>query len=246
MIKIKNFLNKIITFLYPNKCILCSKIIENENSFCQNCWEKIKFIQKPFCDKCSTPYENDIDNNSICINCLKNKPLYVKLRSSVVYNEYVKKIISSFKFNDKTYLKKFISICMIKSSQDILNDIDILIPVPLHKKRLLYRKYNQSLLLCNEIGKLTNKKVICDFLVKKENTIPQVKLNQEERKKNLKNKFTINKKYFSNLKKYKNKNFAIIDDVITTGSTINECIKTLNKYDINNVFAITFAKTVYD
>lgn len=239
-----NFLTKLLKLIFPPKCVLCGKIIEDDDTLCHDCWSKVKFIERPYCSKCSTPLEFCVSGDDICIPCLVNKPLFIKSRSAVIYDEEVSKIIFNFKFHDKTYLKRFIGKCMFRASADIIDNIDILIPIPLHKKRLIFRKYNQSLLLANEIAKLSNKKVIHDFLCKTKHTVPQASLKQADRKKNLKNKFIINKKYLKNIDVYKNLNFAIIDDVMTTGSTINECIKVLNKSGIKNVYSITFAKTV--
>lgn len=240
------FLETIIKLIFPPKCILCEKIVEQDNTLCEKCWEKIKFIKEPFCDKCSSPLEYKVSDKVICTNCIKNKPLYIKLRSAVVYNSFSSKIIFRFKFYDKIYLKKFMAKTMVQSASDIIDKIDVIISVPLHKKRLIFRKYNQSLLLANEIGKITNKKVIYNFLLKNKHTIPQAKLNQKDRIKNLKGKFLINPIYLQEIEKYKNLNFVLIDDVITTGSTITECIKTLNNAGIKNVYVITFAKTSYN
>ena len=240
------FLETIIKLIFPPKCVLCEKIVEQDNTLCEKCWEKIKFIKEPFCDKCSSPLEYKVSDKVICANCIKNKPPYIKLRSAVVYNSFSSKIIFRFKFYDKIYLKKFMAKTMIQSASDIIDKIDVIISVPLHKKRLIFRKYNQSLLLANEIGKITNKKVIYNFLLKNKNTIPQAKLNQKDRIKNLKGKFLINPIYLQEIEKYKDLNFVLIDDVITTGSTITECIKTLNNAGIKNVYVITFAKTSYN
>jgi ComF family protein len=133
---------------------------------------------------------------------------------------------------------------MIAKANDIIEKIDILIPVPLHKKRLIERKYNQSLLLCREITKRTNKKTIANFLFKIKHTKAQVKLNEKDRVSNLKKTFFVNEKYLKEIENYKNLNFAIIDDVVTTGTTINECTKALNNAGIKNVYSMTFAKTI--
>lgn len=237
-------LGKILKIIYPPKCVLCEKIIEDEDTLCSECWKKIKFIEKPYCNKCATPLDFKVSEEDLCLACLKNEPLYIKSRSAVVYEGDIARIIFKFKFYDKLHLKRFMAKSIVKASQDILNNIHILIPVPLHKKRLIFRKYNQSLLLADEISKLTNKLVIPDFLHKTKHTQPQAHLKQSERKLNLKDKFVLNKNYIKDIEKYKGLNFAIIDDVMTTGSTINECIKVLNKAGIKNVYSLTFAKTI--
>jgi len=133
---------------------------------------------------------------------------------------------------------------MLQASQDIIDNIDIFIPVPIHKKRLMERKYNQSQLLAEEMANKTGKKCIPDFLCKTKHTMPQARLERDQRLKNLSNKFAINQKYLNMLKQYRSMSFAIIDDVVTTGSTVSECTKTLNKAGIRNVYVIGFAKTV--
>ena len=241
--KIEKILKNFVNLIFPAKCISCGKIIEEYDTLCKDCWNKIKFIEKPFCNKCSTPLENKISDDDLCANCLKNQNLFIKARSAVIYNNESSKIIFKYKFYDKINMKKFMAKAMLNASKDIINNIDVLIPVPLHKKRLIFRRYNQALFLAKEIAKLSNKSFICDFLEKKKHTIPQAKLKQAERLKNLKDKFSINFKYLKEIEKYKNLNFAIIDDVMTTGSTINECRKVMNENGIKNVYAITFAKT---
>ncbi|GMO62230.1 MAG: ComF family protein [Rickettsiales bacterium] len=236
----KKLLDFLVRLLFPPKCMVCKRIITEYDTICPECWAKVKKIQRPFCAKCSEPLEFKISDDDICLNCLKNEPLYIKSRTAFIYNKFISKIIMRFKFYDETYLKTFMAKNMIDASADIIAQIDILIPVPLHKNRLRQRKYNQSLLLCKEIAKRTGKIVITDFLYKSKHTIPQAKLNQISRKENLKNNFKINKKYKG---LYKDKNFAIVDDVITTGTTINECVKILNRRGIKNVYAISFAKT---
>ena len=236
-------INSFISLIYPYKCPICNKIILDKDTFCSDCWKKVKFIHKPFCNKCSAPFEFQVGEDDICLNCINNKPLYIKLRSAVIYNKTISKLIFKFKFYDLTCLRYIMAKYMINASYDIINDVDVLIPVPLHKRRLIYRKYNQSLLLANEIANKTDKIVINDFLIKIAHTTPQVKLRKKDRQNNLKNKFIVNPKYLNNIDKYKSYNFAIVDDVITTGSTINECVKAFNNVDIYNVYVMTFAKT---
>jgi ComF family protein len=184
-----------------------------------------------------------ISDDDICLKCAKEQPLYIKARSAFVYNNFISKLIMRFKFYDETYLKTFMAKNMLDASIDIIDKIDILIPVPLHKSRLRQRKYNQSLLLCKEIAGMSGKVIIGDFLLKTKQTTAQAELKQNARKENLKNNFMVNEKYL--MEEYKNKTFAIVDDVMTTGTTINECIKVLNKKGIKNVYAMTFAKTKF-
>ena len=235
---------KILKIIFPPKCLICGKIIENDNSFCCECWKKIAPIEKPYCSKCSTPLDFKVSDSDLCGSCLKNNYSFIKSRSAFAYNNIISKVVFKYKFYDDISLAKFMSHKMVHASRDIIDNIDMLVVVPMHKKRLIFRKYNQALLLANEISKITLKPVINDFLIKTKHTTPQAKLKQKNRKTNVVNTFSINKKYLNDIDSYINIRFAIVDDVMTTGSTLNECTKALNKVGINNVYVITFAKTV--
>jgi ComF family protein len=240
-------LQKFLNFIYPPLCVFCKKLIEDENAFlCVECWSKLKFIQEPCCNICSTPLKYKISENDICASCIKQIPLYNKAKAVFVYNDAIAKLIYKFKYYDNTHLSDFFAKIMVKRAGDILNKIDIIIPTPLHKKRLEIRKYNQSGLLATKISKLSKKQCVVDLLQRKKHVAPQVKLKGERRITNLKSVFQINPKYVDKKKNlcYTNKSYLLIDDVMTTGTTINECVKILLRKGAKSVYALTIAKTV--
>ena len=118
---------------------------------------------------------------------------------------------------------------------------DIITSVPLHKTRLFSRRYNQSALLCNNLGLLTGKKVNNELLIRHKKTPPQAGLSFNTRINNVKSAFKINPKFLNEIF---DKNILLIDDVITTGSTIDACTKTLLRSGASNVFVLTLAMTV--
>lgn len=241
--KLQNVLLVILNILYPYKCISCRNLVENNKTFCVSCWRKIQFIRKPCCKICSEPFQYDFINNDdelICANCIKHKPKYDRAIACFIYNKTIAKAIFEFKFFRKTFLKYFFVDYIEKATKEVIDEVDFLIPVPLDRKRLQWRGFNQSLLLAEELGKRTNKKVIPDLLIKTKHTLPQAKLNNINRRKNLKSVFMINNKYLDIIK---NKNIAILDDVMTTGTTTSECSKILKHNKVNKVFVFTIAKT---
>ncbi len=237
--KVLLFLLKII---YPCRCVSCRNIVENNKAFCISCWKKIQFIGKPYCKICGDPFQFSVFNDEelICGNCLRKKPYFDKAISCFVYNKTIARAIFEFKFFRKTFLKYFFVDFLQIASKDIVDKIDILAPIPLDKKRLRWRGYNQSLLLANELNKRINKIVIPDLLIKTKHTAPQATLNNKNRRKNLKSVFKINEKYIDFIK---GKNITLLDDVMTTGTTTNECSKVLKKYEVKSVFVLTIAKT---
>lgn len=238
----KNFLKKITQIIFPNQCLYCNSLIREEGLFCNCCWQKLQFITDPKCKICSHAFEFLVEESMICAKCLANKPSYDKVITIFRYNPIIKKIISDFKYRDNIYLaKKFAKLFLNKLHEDI-NDIDFILAVPLHKKRLRKRKFNQAIILAKELNKLIGKKLYYDLLEKVKNTVPQANLTKKQREKNLIGAFILNKKY-KNL--VKDKTILLVDDVMTTGSTIENCAKILKKHQAKKVIVLTIAKRVW-
>ena len=131
---------------------------------------------------------------------------------------------------------------MIRKLNDFDQKIEYIIPVPLHKKRIKERKYNQAGIMASYLSKKIKVQVFNNLLIKKENRNPQAKLGQKERIENAKDIYHLNNKFDKN--KFFNKNLLIIDDVATTAATINECAKTLKELKPNKIFVLTIARSI--
>ena len=212
-------LNFILDLIYPNVCGFCNKI--NKDSLCDECEEH--FYKKLLCNI-------DIYDDKFFI-----QHLYL-----FKYDEEIRKYILDYKFNDKAYIFKTFAKLFIKNEKicGFFEKYDIIIPVPIHKKRFNVRGYNQSYLIAREICKyIKNFKLENNVLVKVNNTKPQSTLTKLERSENAKNAYTIN-----NIEKIQNKKILLLDDIYTTGSTVNECSKLLKLNGAKEVGIITLAK----
>ncbi len=237
-----NFLKKISEIIFPNHCLYCEKIISAEGLFCNDCWQKLQFITEPKCQVCCHPFELvPAGTNLICASCLASpQRFFDKIISVFRYNEIIKKVVGDLKYRDQTYIaKKLARLLSIHAKKEIAES-DFVIAVPLHKKKLRQRKFNQSLLLARAISKT---KLRPDFLLRIKNTTAQVALQRRQREGNLKNVFVLNPKYSEIVK---NKNILLIDDVTTTGTTLENCAKVLKKSGAKNVTILTIAKTVFN
>lgn len=201
----------------------------------------MEFITYPHCTHCGQPFEYDQGEETICAVCSKEKPDYTLARASLVYNDYCKKLISNFKYNDQTWLKNHLAKWLYQSFKSYQQNIDIIIPVPLHVARLRKRRYNQSALLATKLHQKTHIPVYYNALIRKKSTPPQARLDVIKRKKNVANAFKINPDYVEYLK---NKNVGLIDDVQTTGATINACSKVLLRANVKSVNVFTIAKAL--
>lgn len=240
---LKNKFNgrKLIDFLkntlYPYRCPSCRKIVQNE-AFCNNCWKKLVFIEKPTCSICGEPLDIKKDQSLLCGRCLNKQHYFSKATSVFIYNRTIARAIYRLKFNRKTFLSRFFAKFIVNNVKNF--NSGYIVAVPIYKNRLVERGYNQSLLLAKEISKLTNIPYIENAILKVKSTLPQGKLTTAKRKNNLKSAFRINEKYKNLLK---NKNILIVDDVLTTGATADECAKILKKNGANRVFVGTIART---
>ncbi len=215
-------LDYILDLIYPNVCGFCNTI--NKESLCNNCEERIN--QKLLCN--IDNYEND-DTKYFTNHIYLFK-----------YSDEIRSKILDYKFNDKPYIYKTFAKIIIKNEKicGFLRKYDIIIPIPIHKKRKNTRGYNQSELISKEIvKKFTNLKIETNVIIKDKNTIPQSFLNKKERNENVRNVYII-----KNTEKINNKKVLLLDDIYTTGSTVNECSKLLKLNGAKEIGIITLAK----
>lgn len=185
-----------------------------------------------------------IQRNLICCKCWANIDFLSDNRdqtflSVVRYNETVKKLIHIFKYKSPWMIKRIFINWMDLMYHELLKEMDVIIPVPMHSIKLMSRGYNQTAVLGSEISKTYNKLFIVDGLQKVRNTTSQSSLSQAERLVNLNGCFTINR---SRIKDINNKKVLIIDDVLTTGSTLSECSRALGSIPLD-IKCLTIART---
>lgn len=216
-------LNTILNIIYPPICGICGK--KDDNYLCNNCQKKIKKLELIKIDEYEDKYFD--------------KHLYI-----FKYKGIIRDKIIDYKFNNKSYINELFVKIILKNEKicRFLKSYDIIIPVPIHKKRKRQRGYNQSELIVRNLAncikeKNVNIQVVTDVLIKTKNNIPQNKLNKEQRTKNIQNVYEI-----QNQEKIFNKNIIIFDDIYTTGSTVNECARILRKADCKNILVFTIAK----
>ena len=235
-----NILKDILNFLLPPRCINCGKIISDDIGLCSECFNNINFISEPCCKCCGYPFSEklSVSRDTLCPMCLKNnKKLFRYSRAAIKYETVSKNMILAFKFMDKTENAKVFAKWLKVAGKDIFEEgADVLIPVPLHYKRLIKRKYNQSALLAQELSILTSIPTDIKSLIKIKSTKPQVSYSGKARVKNIQDAFAV--KCPDNVK---GKRVVLIDDVKTTGSTLNECAKVLLKAGAASVDYLTIA-----
>lgn len=236
----KRIFSALINMILPPRCINCGTILSEKNGLCGQCFNKIHFISEPLCHRCGRPLDENNAHQSCCGECLRQKKPLISIKRAVfIYDENSKKMILDFKFYDKTSSAETLAHMLSGAGRDIwAHSPDLLIPVPLHRSRLIKRRYNQSALLAKYLSKITQIPTDYASLIRQENTIPQAQLSQKQRKQNLKHAFSV-----KNPQKIKGKSVVLIDDVSTTGSTLSECARALKKAGVKDIYALTLGYT---
>jgi len=239
----KSILSSVADFIFPPKCLLCGRSAADHPSklICPPCLLQIKYITGPTCPKCGLPFVSPAQKDHFCQKCLTAKKYFTRARSVGYYHGILLDAIHKFKYNGKTAFSFLLGDLLANCSFGVIDfqGYDLLIPVPLHKKRLKERGFNQSLLLAVRIRKRS--KIPIDYLSLKRIrwTDPQIGLSVDERLRNIRGAFWV-----KNQKKILGKKILLVDDVYTTGSTVNECSKTLIKSGARRVDILTLARAV--
>ncbi|MDD4617340.1 MAG: ComF family protein [Alphaproteobacteria bacterium] len=232
-------LARAIDFFLPPLCLVCEEPVGQADTICPACWKKLPFIAPPFCARCGMPFDFPVEEETLCGACLLEPPAFETTRTALLYDDESKKVILGFKHGDRTHLAKALAAWMHRAGSDILANADALIPVPLHRSRLFKRRYNQSALLAQNVGKLAQKPALVDALCRIRATPNQGHLKRKERKANVKGAFMVSEKRKALIA---DKTLVLIDDVMTTGATVDECAKVLLKAGAKTVRVLTLAR----
>lgn len=238
LLKINSYLEQAVDFVLPARCVMTGEPVERQGMLSPRIWGALNFIASPQCECCGVPFEFDMQA-ALCANCLDYPPEFDTARSALRYDDESRGLILGFKHGDQTLSVKAFMPWMIAAGADMLGACDLIVPVPLHYWRLVSRRYNQSALIADELAHKTGKPAAIELLKRTRATPPQGYLKARERRKNVRKAFAVNPDV-----DITGKNIVLIDDVLTSGSTVNECTKVLKKAGAARVDVLTLARVV--
>ncbi|MDW7774207.1 MAG: ComF family protein [Desulfobulbaceae bacterium] len=226
--------------VFPAHCLACGRQLPcwKLPLFCHDCLALASFISSPVCVCCGIPFASG--NDHLCGQCLAHTYSFSLARSAVLYRDPVAPLVSRLKFNkDLTGLSTLAWLAAASPGFRMLSPPDLIIPVPLHTERLRKRNYNQASLLAQAIFQEGRRKIDPILLIRNRATIAQTELSGQQRRRNLSGAFSVKRPQMVEGKK-----ILLVDDVFTTGSTVNECARTLYKNGAERVEAFTLARVV--
>ena len=237
--EIKTLVRTLQDLCFPPFCLCCeSPLPDSHLLICAECFSELQFTCSPMCGKCGRVFPGRGGKNHLCSQCISTKVYYNRAISLFVYNKPVSSLIAGLKYSRNTAgLETFTKLLKKSNHVSELDEPDYIIPVPLHPEKLRQRGFNQALLLAASFFSGEKKKIKRRILIKTRQTLSQTGLSGSERRKNLKNAFCIREP-----SRVVGKKILLVDDVYTTGTTVNECARTIMSAGAVNVDVLTLAR----
>jgi ComF family protein len=241
-------LSAFLDWLYPPRCRSCRDgiLARDEECICTACRSRIRVVGHPRCVMCGRPFPDAAGEDHECAACLTREPHFSKARAWALYprgespDDPVRAIVHRFKYGRKISLGKPLGRILAGACHgDFRRDnLDCIVPVPLHPKRLRWRGFNQAVVLGKELSRAWRLPIDPFILVRTRPTVPQTELNEAERRTNVRGAFAV-----EDGTPVKNKALLLLDDVYTSGATVNECSRVLRRAGAKSVHVLTLART---
>lgn len=236
-------IQSVLDFMLPPRCLSCGQEVSSLHTLCDLCWPKLNFISSPQCICCGWPFVYAPDDNLLCGHCIRRRPLFTRAQTVFSYDASIRQLILRFKHQDRLDLAPRLAQWMVKAGEhvQIFSKISAIIPVPLHWTRLLYRQYNQAGLLAQNISREVHIPYSPRILRRPMATPSQGGLTKQQRLTNIRRAFQVPS---SQRKILQGKSVLLVDDVFTTGATLQECTRTLLHAGAAEVRVLTLARVI--
>ena len=235
------WIEALLGFVYPNICQLCSAQLATaeEGYVCARCWQGVRFIKPPFCDRCGLPFEGNITTRFECSNCREMELHFRFARSAVVAAGTTLEVIHRYKYQRALWFEPFLADLLVKAAVPELSasDWDVIVPVPLHSRKQREREFNQAERLAAWLGRATQIPVNTAILQRTVPTRTQTKLTRPERAANVRQAFARRKGASLH-----GARAVLLDDVLTTGATTSACARVLRQAGAADVCVWTVAR----
>jgi ComF family protein len=229
--------------LFPPACLHCRQATEAAGSLCSACWGQVRFIERPYCERLGTPFAMDLGADGLLSpEAVAEPPAYARARAVAEFDDGpVRELTHRLKYNDRLELAKPIGAWMARAGGELLLDADLLVPVPLHRRRLMSRRFNQANALAQAVSAACGVPVDPFLLERVKPTAPQVRLSRAQRESNVQGAFRVRKEIAA---RAEGRKIVLVDDVMTSGATVNAASRALLRARAERVDVLVFARAV--
>lgn len=233
-----------VQMIYPPRCLGCGDLTESDFGLCGSCWRETPFIGGAVCESCGVPLPGEADGHRIeCDDCMKTPRPWRDGRSALLYDGKARSLILALKHGDRPELARPAARWMALAGRDLFREDMLIVPVPLHWSRLLKRRYNQSALLAQHLGRQTGLEACPDLLVRRTRTPVLDGKTAAQRMETLENAIAAHPR---RLRQMQGRDILLVDDVMTSGATLTSCARVCRASGANHIFVLTLARVAKD
>lgn len=243
MSPLQGVLRGVLDLVFPPCCLACRKAIASRDALCASCWAAMRFIERPFCERLGTPFEADLETPGLLSpDAIAHPPAFSRARAVARFDDGPsRQLVHRLKYGDRLELAGTMGAWMARAGDEILSEADVLIPVPLHRRRLAARRFNQSALLARAVSSRCGVPASLDALIRRKATSSQVGLSRTQRQLNLQGAFAVPGE---RLGEVAGRAVVLVDDVLTSGATANAATRALLRGGARRVDVLVFARVV--
>jgi ComF family protein len=227
--------------LFPPVCAGCRRQVETPGALCGECWRKLRFLERPWCAVLGTPFAYEMGEGALSPEAIANPPPFARARAAVAYSGVAREMVQGLKYNDRTDLAPWMARWMARAGVDLIADADLVVPVPLHWRRFLSRRFNQSAELARPLAAASGLSFEPGALVRHKVTRQQVGLGAREREDNVRGAFSVPPGAKALVA---GRRVLLVDDVYTTGATVAAATRVLRRAGAEAVDVLTFARVL--
>ena len=236
--RLKALAARTLDLIIPPSCLACREPIATHDAICAACWREIRFVRPPLCDRLGLPMPFDPGGTVISAAAIAHPPDYDRARAVALFSAVMRDLVHQLKYADAHHARTRFGKWFAGAGAELIADCDVILPVPMHRRRLLARRFNQSAILARELARQENKLFAPTLLLRKKATRSQVGLTTAQRRANVAGAFQLARGAKPQIA---GKRILLVDDVITTGATINACARTLKRAGATGVDALALA-----
>jgi ComF family protein len=230
-----------LDLIYPPTCAGCGALLGSDAGLCPHCWANLAFIERPYCEVLGTPFSHDLGPGILSADAIASPPPFARLRSVALYDDLARVLVHALKYRDRTDLAPMMARWMLRAGEGSVEAADFVLPVPLHRFRLIWRKFNQSAELARAIARLSGTPLLIDAVRRTRRTRRQIGLGPRAREDNVRGAFAVTPEGAEALF---GRRVVLVDDVYTTGATVAAVTRTLKRAGVAEVTVLTFARAL--
>lgn len=241
MTAIAAFARAIADVALPPQCLSCDTPVGSHGALCSRCWGKMRLIEKPYCAQLGIPFAYDLGAGALSAEAIADPPPFARCRAVAAFDDVGRSLVHGLKYRDRLELAAWMASWMRRAGDELVADADVIVPVPLHRRRLWSRRYNQSVLLAQGVARLSGKMLATGALLRIRATEQQVGLTADQRDRNVRGAFQVPA---SEKIKVEGRRVLLVDDVYTTGATVKASTRALLRAGASAVDVLVFARVV--